>query len=375
MLKFHQRLSFLCSIVLLCCLLVLIGCSSHTPPTLPKSQQSDVKLPAAIRYRIILIGDAGEPTADEPVLKTLTKWGKKMPEKTSIVFLGDNMYDDGLTRKTRHEADKKLGPQLAVVTASQAHGLFIPGNHDWANGFKNGYSAVLAQERFINQRIGAGSRNDLPVFLPSSGAPGPVGLDLPTSGAPGPVGLDLPRAAPAVRLVILDTQWWLHKYDKWWIHADKEKDEDAIIDELKSLLGTELPVIIAGHHPIKTYGSHSGKWYKLWSRQDTRQKVYKSMINHLNTAFSVPEKASLLIYAAGHDHSLQVLEGDTTDYLIVSGAGSSQKISEVKCGKGTLFACSRVGFIVIDFFDDDTVLLRAVGPGDKEVMFHHWLKP
>ena len=97
------------------------------------------------------------------------------------------------------------------------------------------------------------------------------------------------------------------------------------------------------------------------------------MIDHLNNAFSVPEKTPLLIYAAGHDHSLQVLKGDTTDYLIVSGAGS--KISGVKRGKETLFACSREGFMVMDFFDDDTVLLRVVVPGDKEVVFHRWLKP
>ena len=88
MLKFYHRLGLLGSVVLLCCLLALIGCSSsHITPyylsTLPASQQGDVdpsdKRLAAVSYRILLIGDAGAPKKDEvePVLETLGKWAAK----------------------------------------------------------------------------------------------------------------------------------------------------------------------------------------------------------------------------------------------------------------------------------------------------------
>lgn len=364
MLKVHQHFRNLFVIaVLFSCLLALIGCggpSSHIKPyyapDLSKTQESDVEINTPIKYRIILIGDAGEPKNGEPVLKTLGEWAKKYAEKTSIVFLGDNMYDQGLTQKKRHEADAKLGPQLAVVEASQAHGLFIPGNHDWANSFKNGYDAIRAQEQFIQQRIGSRTEGALPVFLPSAGSPGPVALDLSTT-------------AHAVRLIVLDTQWWLHKYRKPYEHRD------PFIADLKTLLMTELPVIVVGHHPIKTYGSHRGALWKPISVQDTNHKKYRNMIDHLNDAFSVSGagKTPLLIYAAGHDHSLQVLKGRTTDYLLVSGAGS--KRSKVKHGDDTLFAhgCTP-GFMVIDFLENGKVVLRVVETADKEVVFHHWLK-
>lgn len=362
MLKVYEHLRSLCSIVLFCCLLAPIGCSnSHKVPyyssDLLDSQKSDVNPNAMIQYRIILIGDAGEPKKDEPVLKTLGEWAKEHSEKTSIVFLGDNMYDDGLTKKKRHEADAKLGPQLAVVKASQAHGLFIPGNHDWASGGKEGYDAVRAQERFINQQIGIRNEKALPVFLPSAGSPVPVALDLPTT-------------THAVRLIVLDTQWWLHKYRKL------REYPDPIIADLKTLLMTELPVIVVGHHPIETYGRHRGAWWKPMSVsvQDTNHKKYRSLMKHLNRAFLTPSKTSLLIYAAGHDHSLQVLEGNTTDYLLVSGAGSNEKISAVGNGDNTLFAHEHTGFMVIDFLENGKVLLRVVEPSDKEVVFHHWLK-
>ena len=374
MLKFHQRLGFLCSIILFCCLLALAGCSRHTAPHYGPDVLAHQKLPlvldTAIRYRIILLGDGGAPNEDgEPVLKTLGKWAKKFPEKTSIVFLGDNMYPNGLTKEDEDKAVKRLGPQLGVVIESQACGLFIPGNHDWKSGDEWGHRTVIAQEDFINNSLGAQSRCGHPAFLPECGDPGPRMLELPT-------------AAPAVRLVVLNTQWWLHK------HRKRYKDPKAIIAALKTQLMTELPVIVVGHHPIETYGPHGGHrdwksvkslwrfvdWHFLKSHQNINGEAYKYLINQLNEAFSVPRKTSLLIYAAGHDHSLQVLKGRNTNYLLVSGAASKKKISEVTDGPNTLFAQAHTGFMVVDFLEDDGVLLHVVEPVEKEFLFHQWLK-
>ena len=51
----------------------------------------------------------------------------------------------------------------------------------------------------------------------------------------------------------------------------------------------------------------------------------KRWLNSLNMHSQKSNQTSLLIYASGHDHSLQVLEGDVTDYLLISGLGSSEK--------------------------------------------------
>lgn len=360
MLKVHQHFRNLFFIVFFSCLLALIGCSSHKKnayyfPGMPENQKSDVQIKNPIRYRIILIGDAGEPENSEPVLKTLGEWAKKQAEKTSIVFLGDNMYDYGLTENERSKADAKLGPQLAVVEASQAHGLFIPGNHDWEKGRKSGHITLMAQEEFIKKHLETRSQHEHPVFLPEGGKPGPRMLELPTT-------------APAVRLIVLDTQWWLHKHQK------PRKNPKTVIADLKKQLMTELPTVIVGHHPIESYGKHGLSKMPVCNHQDLNGKHYKSMIKHLKKAFSVSEadKTPLLIYAAGHDHSLQVLRGLITDYLLVSGAGS--KLSRVGDGDNTLFAHQNAGFMVVDFLENGKVLLRVVEPADKEVVFHHWLK-
>ena len=391
--RFYQRPNFTHYIVLLCCIvqvvqLTIAGCSHTKPyyhPDIPDSAKHDGKTEGTLQYRLLLLGDGGAPKPDEPVLKTLSEWAKKEAARTSIVFLGDNMYPEGMTERKKHEATTRLTPQLAVAKTAGAHGLFIPGNHDWASGRAEGHSAVRAQEEFINNAL-AGESN----FLPPGGSPGPVALDL-------------PKTNPAVRLIVLDTQWWLHQHEK------PEKSPETVIEELAGLLDTELPVIIAGHHPLESYGSHGGfydwkahlfpvrfwkKWlwipipivgsaypYARWhlyrSDQDMNGARNKNMVAQLNRAFATrkppPQGPPLLIYASGHEHSLQVLKGAVTDYLLVSGAAASQKVREVMSGDNTLFAHQHTGFMAIDFLDDGKALLRVVEPEGKGVLFHRWL--
>ena len=391
--RLYKHPSFTRYIVLFCCIvqavqLIIAGCSHTKPyyhPDIPDSAKHDGKTEGTLRYRLLLLGDGGIPKPDEPVLKTLGEWAKKDAANTSIVFLGDNMYPEGMTKRKKHEATARLTPQLAVVKSTGAHGLFIPGNHDWASGGAEGYSALRAQEEFINNALADESN-----FLPSGGSPGPVALEL-------------PKTNPAVRLIVLDTQWWLHQHEK------PEKLPETVIEELVGLLDTQLPVIVVGHHPLESYGSHGGfydwkahlfplrfwkrwlwvpipivgsaypyaRWHLYRSDQDMNGARNKNMVAQLSRAFatrkSPPQGPPLLIYVSGHDHSLQVLKGAVTDYLLVSGAAASRKVTEVMSGDNTLFAHQHTGFMAIDFLDDGKVLLRVVEPEGKGVLFHRWL--
>ena len=219
----------------------------------------------------------------------------------------------------------------------------------------------------------------------------------------GPVVLELPKVNPVVRLVILDTQWWFHQYEK------PKKSPETVIEELIALLDTELPVVVVGHHPLQSYGPHGGffdwkahffaarvikKWlwiptpilgsaypyvrrhlYKL--DQDIGSAPYNNLVAQLNQAFSTrkppPEGTPLLIYASGHEHSLQVLKDDSVDYLLVSGAAASRKVTEVSSGENTLFAHQHTGFMAVDFFSDGKVLLRVVEPAGKSVVLHRFV--
>lgn len=397
--KFYPNLLHLRSLILFCCLLAIVGCSHTSPyysPLLPEAVKKEIKPDAALSYRVILLGDGGAPQDGEPVLKTLDEWARKVPQKTSIIFLGDNLYPDGLTADRRAYAYTRLGPQIVAVKSSGAHGLFIPGNHDWTKEGATECGVLNAQEKFINDTLGNQSN-----YVSKQKTEIVQEVFLPKDGSPGPVNLDLPISEPTVRLIVLDTQWWLRQYKK------KSKTPEAVIDDLKALLITELPVVVVGHHPLETYGRHGGfrdwqshlfalgdwKKYLCWvptpiggslyhlidwhlckSDQNINGERNKNMVKHLNDAFSIPNKTPFLIYASGHDHSLQVLKGHNANYLLVSGAASCEKVSEVTHGTNTLFAHEHTGFMIVDFLVNGEILLHVVEPKDKGVQFSFYLR-
>ena len=109
----------------------MAGCS-HTAPY----YRADVAAGAAGRalpaedlaFRVILIGDAGAPGPEEPVLATLKAWGGRDPDRTLVAFLGDNVYEDGFSgadrrdeeRRKRHHLNqlRKMGVEFEIREAA-----------------------------------------------------------------------------------------------------------------------------------------------------------------------------------------------------------------------------------------------------------------
>ena len=75
------------------------------------------------------------------------------------------------------------------------------------------------------------------------------------------------------------------------------------------------------------------------------------------------------VYAAGHDHNLQLLEGgDVVGIHVVSGAGARERVSTVTHLPETFFAHAAPGFVVVDIGVDATVL-RVVEEGSANPVF------
>lgn len=328
-----------------------------------------------IDVTLFLVGDAGAPAAppdSEPVLVALRAAAAAVPSPV-IVFLGDNVYPSGMPDASaagRAEAERRLSAQLAVLHATGARGLFVPGNHDWDREGPGGWEAVRREERFIAASGGARA-----ALLPSDGCPGPAVVDV---GA-------------VVRLVALDTQWWLHEAAKPQ-HPGSSCSADSegeVIDSLRAAVrtaGTRAVVVVA-HHPLLSGGPHGGHFgwedhlfplrnVKPWlwlplplvgsaypiaresgiSSQDASSAAYRRMLAALDSAFAGRPP---LIYAAGHDHALQVITGTSARYEVVSGAGTFGHRSYVATLDGTRFARSANGFARVDVLQDGRVRLSV----------------
>ena len=106
--------------------LSLTAACSHTMPYYGRgiealtAQRPDDR----VTYRILLIGDAGDPDEPvEPVRMSLQRWTQRAPERTLVVFLGDNVYPEGMTPSNQQDARQRLVRQLAVVRNNEATAL------------------------------------------------------------------------------------------------------------------------------------------------------------------------------------------------------------------------------------------------------------
>ncbi|MCU0621038.1 MAG: hypothetical protein MUC69_05990, partial [Gemmatimonadales bacterium] len=316
---------------------------------------------------LFLIGDAGEPGADDPVLAALTREAAAAPSP-SIVFLGDNVYPRGLPAEgasDRATAEEHLRRQLRVSLASGARSWFVPGNHDWAKGGADGWAAIGRQEEFI-AREGGG----LAALLPAGGCPGPE-----------------VRALPGrMRLVLLDSQWWLHGGPR--PTADCRPGSAAeVVDSLRRALvvpaGEDAVVVL--HHPLRSHGPHGGyftarqhlfpltdvvSWLYLplpvigslypasrqlgISSQDLNGGRYEAYIAALEEALA---PCGPRVVAAGHEHTLQVLGDDAVPTMLVSGTGFDDHVEPVAQRRDTRYAASRPGYMRIDRLRDGRLRL------------------
>ncbi|HEV2129958.1 MAG TPA: metallophosphoesterase [Longimicrobiaceae bacterium] len=361
-----RRISAACSLSVLrwlwpLWLVALVSCATTPAALPPPAPQRDLGPAYAerVEQRVVLIGDAGDPrlvdemgrlVAREPVLTALEQWASELPDRTLVVFLGDNVYSSGLPPEghPRRLELARLNAQVRVVQRSGARGLFVPGNHDWYRGAEG----VRAQQQVVEAALGPGS------FLPVDGSPGPAFLDL-----------------AGIRIVALDTYRWLRTHV-----APCDDDAPAPSAELDSLrtLVADSPhphTLVVAHHPLASYGPHRGvNWLRriknavMGDDQDLETPAYRCMRRQFTRVLAGPHRP--LAFAGGHDHSLQLMRGDSVaDWLLVSGAGSRRRLSGVARGPDTELALQRTGFFVLDVLRDGPVRLRAVTP-DAEGVGH-----
>lgn len=324
-------------------------------------------------YRVILIGDAGAARPEEATLSDLGLWAEDLVDRTTVVFLGDNLYPSGLGGKGDERGE---GILLQQLRATRAKKIFVPGNHDWGDVLQSA-GRLAHEEHFIDS-----FRESPATFLPKGGCPGPAVETLVEPGA----GL-----AHGLHVMTLDLDWWLLDAGERPACPEISNERDflrAVGKELRARAGDH--VIVAAHHPVRTGGPHAGYGRGFWTTQlssiagwfganiqDLDADAYSRMVRRLVPALA---KESPLVYAAGHDHGLQVIEGrDTAGTLVVSGAGSARNITTVTAIAGTLFAHAHPGFVVLDFFGDtadfgdasepDRVLLRVVEAGRARPVF------
>ncbi|NNE70263.1 MAG: BamA/TamA family outer membrane protein [Rhodothermales bacterium] len=351
-------------------LLFCLGALGGLPESAVAQSQPDS---TEVLHRVFLIADTGgfDPTKEEPVLVELRRqlllWG----EGATVAFLGDNIYPVGLPDSASVHfplSVARLKQQLDAVKGTGARIVFVPGNHDWDHSGPRGIEYLRNQELFVEAYLDEGN-----TFLPDEGLPGPETVEL----------------ADGLELVVIDTEWWLTNREKRFGDGGRyeTREEGDLLSNLADVLRRkdDSRLVVVGHHPLISNGPHGGRlslkehlfpltelWdnayipfpligslYPLirsWSggRQDLSHPRYRSLRRILMDLFEGFEEH--LVYASGHDHSLQHFPVGTVDYLV---AGSASRPKFVAGGRGAAFTSKAPGFLELVYRTDGSSSLLA----------------
>ena len=331
--------------------LFCVGCISNRldgpihdakgPPYIADGAGSDVA-PIEIVHRVLLIGDAGLYLEDDPTLAALGRVAAEAPAST-VLYLGDNVYNNGLQDDDRERGEKILGQQLEATSARK---IVVPGNHDWGMiPSKRTAQSIRNEQAFVD-----GWKDGKAEFLPKDGCMGPVARRLePARGF-----------RKGVVAVLLDpTPWFTPALREI---CPRGETEESHLAALEKILATHQDdwVVVASHYPMLTGGPHGGLTYGFFADMivgtlgwwmgglgNTDAPAYADWIAKVGEVMREHPPA---VYAAGHDHSLQVLDGGGTVGLhVVSGAGAPNRMSTVTNIAETRFAHAHAGFVVLDF--------------------------
>ncbi len=318
----------------------------------------------SVKTRLILIGDAGDLSPEQQAIIPQAA-SLILPHQTTVLFLGDNIYPDGMAlsgHKDEHRTQEILKSQYLPLRAANAPVYFIPGNHDWDYMGKDGLAKIRAQGQFIQNQ-----QDSLLKLVPTNGCPGPI---------------EIPLSRDLV-VIAYDSEYWLFPHQKNTPNVDCECTSKAdFLQQLDQLLydNRDKTIILASHHPMRTYGTHGGyysikqhifplteKWKNLYlplpfvgslypilrstvlqTPEDKPHPLYTDLVDEVTALFkSFPN----IIYVAGHDHGLQLIQ-DQDITQVVSGSGA--KSAYIHPGKYLKYKSAKQGLVVIDQLLDNS---------------------
>jgi hypothetical protein len=374
--RFFKNKTYL-SLALL--LILLQSCATyHTQfgnkgKKLPTNSATDT---SKITHTFFLIGDAGNAD-DEKAKNVLNALQEKLvlaSKKSTLLFLGDNIYPKGMPPKedkiNYKIAYSKLESQLKISKNFKGKTIFIPGNHDWYNGIKG----LERQEEIVTDYF-----DNKESFSPRKGCP-----------------IDDEKINDNLRLITVDSQWFLEDWNKTpTINDDCSiKSREAFFEELESVLSKnrDKTVILAMHHPLMSNGSHGGQFsiekqiFPLEQKiplpvigsfinllrkttgaspQDIQNKQYTDYVKRVKTLLQSQDN---VIVVSGHDHNLQFIDKDNIKQII-SGAGS--KSTAARAINPDDFSYGKNGYATLDLYENgkSTVSFFSVDKNQSNLLF------
>jgi hypothetical protein len=325
----------------------------------PSGVAFEAEAPTSGLTRLVAIGDFGTAAGgrNAQVARALRLFVEASGGVERVVELGDNFYGDAFAKFASPCEPDRVPPEVTtdLVTVLEPFEflrdrgvpvLAIAGNHDHVS------ATALANEAQLDRCLPPAHRwAEQWEFV--WGEPREVVL-----------------GGGAVQLVLLDSDAMIG--DSGFRAASA-----ATLERLLAAgAGRYRWRLLAGHHPLRTYGTHHNAGWRAQALQAASLLFFPS---HLLAALNIPgfhglnqksyalryrayrnavEKAidrsgvPVHLFLAGHDHQLQLLAPEKNDQPYIAVSGSAAKCDDVYFGARTLFAAPKNGFVAITVLDD-----------------------
>ncbi len=332
-----------------------------------------------VYHTIYFLGGSDKVSVgNSPVGQSLARQMEVSGKRSTLLLLGNNSLRNTTINSdsTKKALERKQLLRLRYDFFNGLKGKYygVLGPHEWASGSRKGMQNARILEEIIEDELDQGN-----IIRPASGCPGPEEIEI----------------GDNIVLLLIDTQWLFHSWDKPKIAEGCEAESNLdfyvnLDDALKRNYNKKI--IVAGHHSLKASGRHGGYFpvkshvvplpvlgsihvgMRSWlgNPQDLTNPAYKKFIRTMQDLLSSHPD---LIYLSAHEKTLEYHQFNNIHLL---NSGSYSQGVEV-AQKEADFASGKRGYGRIMFKNDGSCILEYWGmEGNKtgllyqEELFREW---
>jgi hypothetical protein len=246
-------------------------------------------------FRVLLIGDTGEPDSVAPVATAAKAACDRLGGCDLGLLLGDNVYEHGAASDADFERAWKT--PMAAWAGTTTRFWVVPGNHDWRAGPSG-----------VSRQVAWASRPDASGWSMKAG-----------------------------NYVVPDTPTWLNLYAVDTMPVLRRKaDLRPLLAEAERRDGWE---VVLGHHFAWSSGQH-GTWLWRFLEGHAPEKI--------DAAYQPFADAGARLWLAGHDHDQEIVTRDGVWQIVQGNSAKTRTVGRAVRGSTGCRGGTR-GYTILTF--------------------------
>ena len=307
-----------------------------------------ISLCTASDIKVVLTGNTTDLKNGASLFDVMEKYCSNDPSPLLWVLNGD-IFPSGASEEQVSQWHTKAAtlldrfPQLQILVSQ--------GDRDWSDSGKNGWQEIRSLEKLLLKN----KHERLHLFI-EEGCPGPWTFSF----------------SPLLEVVIINSQWWNHPYEKPTPSSNTcdIADTDIFVEELEGILDEydHKNVLMLSHFPLESLGHYGGRFtvgshlvppvigsavvgfhQNVGTSKDISNTNFDAFRHKLD---AVLQDYSALIFASAHELNHSILKTGQNFYI---NSGALAGGNFVASSNSALFTSTQPGFIEIAYASDGGV--------------------